>query len=868
MALLLGTGCDTPEEDPDLDGDGVTASSDCNDADAAVYPGADELCDDIDNDCDSQVDEDPSDGTTWFLDRDGDGYGDPSKSVYACSAPELHVSDATDCDDRDVNRSPAAAEWCDGIDNNCDGETDEGTAEDASLWYADSDQDGFGDADGSTAACTAPDGYIRDASDCDDDAPGTYPGAPELCVDGVDTDCDELPDSKDQDACRVFSGWPEANHELENVASEALRGTLVSSLGGDVAVLDLNRDGVDDVLVTAQGEGAVFGYLNATVLGGGSLEVADADYVFSVGSKFPVMANVGDVDGDGYDDLAVGDADALDTRKGVVYLYLSANVTPEMDFGDADYTFTAINNDSRYGPLFGRSIAGAGDVDGDGRSDLLVGGTGHETVGLYVGAAWLFLSSSLEDEPLIYSEDADYRFDGIERYQYVGWTVRPAGDVDGGGQADLLVGSLGTWGNPIGNAYLFLGESLDRTSVMDVDEADIVFEPLMSDDGLGHHILGLGDVDEDGLDDILLSAPWADTTSEDAGAVYLFTGASLQGVSTVSAAGADATLLGNVEGGGFGHLSAAGDLDGDDLPDIYVSSTMMEDAYVFLGATLAKEATLDLTSADHLFKGGPEHNLNFSDGAGVDIDGDGLDDLLIGNSGDNEAHLFLASALTAETSVTDADHHIQGENGTDSLGWGATNVGDVDGDFIDDILVGGSDRACLFLSSTARPPSPTVDDADYCFEVDGQPTVSSAGDLDGDGLTDLLFGNPRVNEPGQVFVVFAASLGSERVLYLDADADYELLGEFDNDYTGSDFGSAGDVDGDGLDDLFVVRSDNGCGCSEGVYLLLAKHLGSEQLVELASADAWIELPISTDRSVVSGNGDLDGDGLADLLVSS
>jgi len=106
----------------------VEDGTDCDDEDANVYPGAEEVCDERDNDCDGLVDgQDPdlTDGTTWYLDADGDGYGDASISEYRCSQPNSYVADATDCDDGDDSVNPGEAESSDGVDNDCDGSVDE-----------------------------------------------------------------------------------------------------------------------------------------------------------------------------------------------------------------------------------------------------------------------------------------------------------------------------------------------------------------------------------------------------------------------------------------------------------------------------------------------------------------------------------------------------------------------------------------------------------------------------------------------------------------------------------------------------------------------------------------------------------------------
>ncbi len=168
-----------------------TASpGDCADGVATSYPGATEYCDGADNNCDGVTDEPTAiDATTWYLDADGDRRGDPAGTTAACTQPPGYSANRDDCDDADSDVYLGAAEYCDSIDNNCDGVVDESTAVDAGSWYADDDGDGFGDPDTSTRACDPPSGYLEDDSDCDDDEPLANPDESEAC-DGIDNNCD------------------------------------------------------------------------------------------------------------------------------------------------------------------------------------------------------------------------------------------------------------------------------------------------------------------------------------------------------------------------------------------------------------------------------------------------------------------------------------------------------------------------------------------------------------------------------------------------------------------------------------------------------------------------------------------------------
>jgi hypothetical protein len=186
----------TIDEGFDLDGDGFldaaacATGTDCNDGDGSIYPGGTETCDGVDEDCDGTIDDNASDATEWFADVDGDSYGDAASSQFACSAPANHVADNTDCDDGNASISPADAEVCDDVDQDCDGTADNGLP--TATYYQDADSDGYG---GSTSIvdCAAPAGYVATGGDCDDAASSVNPGASESCND-ADDDCDGTAD--------------------------------------------------------------------------------------------------------------------------------------------------------------------------------------------------------------------------------------------------------------------------------------------------------------------------------------------------------------------------------------------------------------------------------------------------------------------------------------------------------------------------------------------------------------------------------------------------------------------------------------------------------------------------------------------------
>ena len=202
----------------------IDDAGDCDDGDASVNPGGEEVCDGVDNDCDGLFDEeaDAADLSTWYADRDGDGYGDPAVSIEACEAPfDFFVANDGDCDDSDGANSPDGVEVCDGVDNDCDelvddadDDTDPATM---SLFFLDDDGDGSGGV-GTALACAPYAGLVETSDDCDDGDDAVHPAADELC-NLRDDDCDG---EVDEDVSDGFEWYVDADQDTFGDASVSL----------------------------------------------------------------------------------------------------------------------------------------------------------------------------------------------------------------------------------------------------------------------------------------------------------------------------------------------------------------------------------------------------------------------------------------------------------------------------------------------------------------------------------------------------------------------------------------------------------------------------------------------------------------------
>ena len=235
----------------------VTDNTDCDDAQAAVNPAAQEVCDSIDNDCDSLIDDAddslfPNEGVLSYADTDGDGYGDPTASALTCAVPPGFTEDSSDCDDTDVAVNPAADEICDSVDNDCDGliDLDDDGLTDGFTAYGDADLDGYGDAGDARTVCALGAGVVADKQDCDDGDDEVNPAADEVC-DSIDNDCDGLIDLDDTSLTDAITAYGDADLDGYGDADDD---RTVCALSAGVVANDQDCDDGDDEVNPAADE--------------------------------------------------------------------------------------------------------------------------------------------------------------------------------------------------------------------------------------------------------------------------------------------------------------------------------------------------------------------------------------------------------------------------------------------------------------------------------------------------------------------------------------------------------------------------------------------------------------------------------------
>ncbi len=646
----------------------------------------------------------------WYTDLDGDGYGDPDAMVSDCAVPAGAVANADDCDDADAGVHPEADEVCDGVDNNCNGLIDDSdpAVVGQTAWYPDADGDGFGAFDATPRiSCFDVGTDVADDSDCNDADASVNLDADEVC-DGHDNDCDGLVDDADPDLVGDVDWYPDADADGYGDADATV---VISCAPVDGSVNDdTDCDDVDPDVNPAAPEVCNNGVDDdcdggaASCLGSGSLSGADAEFT-GIGSgdyAGQAVSGAGDVNGDGYDDMLIGAVDAnggMSNPAGAAYIVFGGPAPTSGSLSGAGATYDGEGTEEA-----GYSVAGLGDVDGDGYDDVLIGanyyGDDPDDPSHPSGASYLVLggprptSSAVSAAGVAYIGQArDASADGLAG----------AGDVNGDGFADMLIGAPGNTdgGQASGAAYLVLGgPSAAGGSLADAD-AEYTGQAWPVQDEVGAAVAGAGDVNGDGLDDMLIGAPTNSEGGEFSGAAYLILG----GPTPKSAAltGVDAEFVGETARDEAGRsVAGSGDVNADGYADFLIGAYGNSDGsleggavYLLLGGPMPASASLSFADAEYTGRAGDKVGAGTSVSGAGDVDGDGHDDILIGACEDNEAgfdagaaYLVLGSSSPTGESLSVADASYLGAAPADYAGWSVSGAGDVNQDGHDDLLIG------------------------------------------------------------------------------------------------------------------------------------------------------------------------------------
>ncbi len=538
-------------------------------------------------------------------DADGDGWEPPN-----------------DCDDENASANPGAAEWCNGLDDDCDGAVDV-DAVDAPTWYADDDADGYGAIMFPLTACTAPIGTVDDATDCDDAQAQVHPGHVEVCGDGLDNDCSGDDDYCELQADLLLDADADVNLDTDAIPKPGFIGFMGSP--GDVT-----GDGHDDYAFD-------FPYADDGTVDSGTLYIrpgpltqsgsVEAGAVAIAGTQFTNgtirVAGPVDVDADGYDDLWFGTA-GLNAAAALFFGPLGADDTVVTE---ADVLFVPQQDDALL--VYGSLSAAAGDLDGDGNIDLLHG-RGDSSGALNACAVWITMGPIDETD----QDRIDFRWLGNEPGQLAGmWLgLAIAGDVNGDGLDDAVIGAMedGSVGPSAGAAFVILGPG---SAVSTVDDADwILLPPKWAGAGsatrLGLSVSEAGDLDADGLDDLQIGSAGFETWTDDPNIpIHVLHGRSEPlGTATISDV-ADATIEG--AGGTVDLVGPTGDFDGDGARDLLVTGQYFDgdtgSSFLFLGPLSGAYTTDDARAS---FQSTPYYGLGFST-VSSDVNEDGLADAIV-----------------------------------------------------------------------------------------------------------------------------------------------------------------------------------------------------------------------------------------------
>jgi len=571
----------------------VLQDGDCAPDDPSISPGDAEVWyDGVDQDC--------SGGSDYDADSDGHDHEDWG---------------GDDCDDDNASVHPDAKEICDAerLDEDCDGlaNEDDPDARDFRTWYPDADGDGHGVPGDTVVACSPPEGYAGDDQDCDDDNAEVSPSAEEVCGNGVDEDClsdsficgatgqASLSWSEQIWVSEVSQGQPSdlavgdldgdgvaeliaGDPWFEYVGGSTRPAVLIAELGEEVAedgqVLeaeldsasaysvgagDVDGDGVDDLLVGEVASNGAVNLLFGPVTAGTVAEGTDLRMEGRIGAStggFALYADiVADVDGDGMLDVLVSDPYSSwnAANQGESHLFSTAG-SGTTDVYDA---FATVGGENAYDKVTHGVVA---DLDGDGLPEWTVYAPEATRTTTGSGAIWVLDVGA--GGSFVTSDGVELSGSGYRAY--LGWSVAAA-DLDGDGYRGLLVGEP-AWSNSSssdGRVHVLTERPTEDGRA--IDQATAVLYGDTYNEYAGRAIVATGDVTGDGLEDAAVAGYAGSVTESYQGRTYLISGP-VTGHHNLDLV-ARAELLGETRYGYAGRLLAAGDVDGDGLGDVLIA---------------------------------------------------------------------------------------------------------------------------------------------------------------------------------------------------------------------------------------------------------------------------------------------------------